>query len=65
MDSSYQFVHINDSFLLFPDILQAAPHSVAADDVYNGYFLPKGSLILGNTWYAILQLIWAQLKPSL
>ena len=24
------------------------------DDVYNGYFLPKDSIILGNAWYARL-----------
>jgi hypothetical protein len=26
------------------------------DDVYNGYFLPKDSIILGNAWYAALSL---------
>jgi len=24
------------------------------DDVYNGYFLPKDSIILGNAWCACL-----------
>lgn len=21
------------------------------DDVYEGYFIPKGSIVLGNAWY--------------
>ena len=24
------------------------------DDVYNGYFLPKNAIVLGNAWYAVL-----------
>ncbi|KDQ53918.1 hypothetical protein JAAARDRAFT_416633 [Jaapia argillacea MUCL 33604] len=28
----------------------AIPHSATADDVYEGYFIPKGSIILGNSW---------------
>lgn len=26
------------------------------DDVYNGYFLPKDSIVLGNAWCVILAL---------
>lgn len=26
------------------------PHSADADDVYNGYFIPKGATIIGNVW---------------
>lgn len=26
------------------------PHQLSADDVYGGYFLPKGSIIVGNAW---------------
>ncbi|KAI9453322.1 CyP450 monooxygenase [Lactarius psammicola] len=28
----------------------AIPHRLMEDDVYNGYFLPKNSIILGNAW---------------
>ncbi|EIM79508.1 cytochrome P450 [Stereum hirsutum FP-91666 SS1] len=28
----------------------AAPHCVTRDDVYNGYFIPKGSIVLTNIW---------------
>ena len=29
----------------------AVPHAAIQDDVYNGYLIPKGSLILANLWY--------------
>lgn len=28
----------------------AAPHKSIADDYYNGYFIPAGSIVIGNTW---------------
>ncbi|KAI9443617.1 cytochrome P450 [Lactarius indigo] len=28
----------------------AVPHRLIADDVYEGYFLPAGSIVIGNTW---------------
>ncbi|THH13120.1 hypothetical protein EW146_g7061 [Bondarzewia mesenterica] len=28
----------------------AIPHRVMTDDVYNGYFIPKGSIVIGNSW---------------
>ncbi len=30
-----------------PDI----PHRLSSDDVYGGYFIPKGSLVVANTWF--------------
>lgn len=26
------------------------PHFINVDDEYNGYHIPKGSIVLGNTW---------------
>ncbi len=26
------------------------PHCTSQDDVYNGYFIPKGSLVIANIW---------------
>nr|BAK09383.1 cytochrome P450 [Postia placenta] len=26
------------------------PHATTADDVYNGYFIPKGTIVIGNSW---------------
>ncbi|KAH9964763.1 CyP450 monooxygenase [Russula compacta] len=28
----------------------AVPHRLMANDVYGGYFLPEGSIVIGNTW---------------
>ena len=28
------------------------PHSVVEDDEYDGYFIPAGTVLLPNTWYA-------------
>jgi hypothetical protein len=30
--------------------LAAVPHRLTVDDVYEGYFLPAGSIVIGNTW---------------
>ncbi|EJD02108.1 CyP450 monooxygenase [Fomitiporia mediterranea MF3/22] len=29
---------------------QSLPHMLKEDDVYEGYYLPKGAIVLGNTW---------------
>jgi hypothetical protein len=26
------------------------PHKTTADDVYKGYFIPKGALVFGSVW---------------
>jgi len=31
-------------------VLTAAAHMTTADDEYDGYFIPKGTVVLGNTW---------------
>uniref|UniRef100_A0A0W0FIV6 Putative cytochrome P450 n=1 Tax=Moniliophthora roreri TaxID=221103 RepID=A0A0W0FIV6_MONRR len=31
-----------------------SPHATSQDDVYNGWMIPKGSIVIGNTW-AILR----------
>lgn len=28
----------------------AMPHRTMADDEYRGYFIPKGTIVLGNSW---------------
>lgn len=29
---------------------EGAPHVLTQDDVYDGYFLPKGTMVLPNQW---------------
>lgn len=31
-------------------ILGAVPHATTAEDIYKGYFIPKGAGILNNVW---------------
>lgn len=33
-----------------PVVPTAVPHRLMEDDVYNGMFMPKGSIVLGNAW---------------
>lgn len=30
--------------------IPAVPHRLTVDDIYEGYFLPAGSIVIGNTW---------------
>ena len=32
-------------------LLAGIPHAVTEDDVYEGYFIPKGTVVFGNMWY--------------
>ena len=32
--------------------LTGGPHRVTASDVYEGYYIPAGSTIIPNAWYA-------------
>lgn len=31
-------------------VLGGTPHACSEDDFYNGYYIPKGTVILGNSW---------------
>ena len=31
-------------------LVVALGHMASDDDEYNGYFIPKGTVVLGNTW---------------
>ncbi|KZT09665.1 cytochrome P450 [Laetiporus sulphureus 93-53] len=33
-----------------PPTIMGVPHRVDEDDIYNGYFIPKGSTVVGNVW---------------
>ncbi|KAF9444939.1 cytochrome P450 [Macrolepiota fuliginosa MF-IS2] len=33
-----------------PPIPSGFPHKSTEDDTYKGYFIPKGSIVMGNTW---------------
>lgn len=33
-----------------PPVPLGVPHCLAQDDIYNGYFLPKGASVISNIW---------------
>jgi hypothetical protein len=50
--SSYSF-QISIRLINLLPCFPAIPHRLMEDDFYNGYFLPKNSIILGNAWCAL------------
>ena len=41
---------INEVYRLNPVGPTGLPHRSSQDDVYEGYFIPKGSIIIPNNW---------------
>ncbi|EKM54976.1 uncharacterized protein PHACADRAFT_142803 [Phanerochaete carnosa HHB-10118-sp] len=41
---------VNESLRCNPVIPIDIPHRSTADDIYRGYYIPKGSLVLANAW---------------
>lgn len=37
-------------FRWHPAVTMGIPHMSTADDMYDGYYIPKGSIILPNIW---------------
>lgn len=48
---------IRECLRLFPVAPIGIPHRAVEDDVYKDqYFIPKGSIVIGNVWYVIITL---------
>ncbi|KAF9546826.1 cytochrome P450 [Agrocybe pediades] len=45
-----EVIRSSGSTTLLSHKLLAVPHSSDEDDIYRGYFIPKGSIIIPNTW---------------
>lgn len=41
---------LNEVLRWNPVVPLGVPHYTTADDVYKGYFIPKGTIIMGNSW---------------
>ncbi|OAX34799.1 cytochrome P450 [Rhizopogon vinicolor AM-OR11-026] len=41
---------ILSQFQLNPTVLSGVPHATTTSDIYNGYFIPKGVVVVANTW---------------
>ncbi|KIY50241.1 cytochrome P450 [Fistulina hepatica ATCC 64428] len=46
----YMEAFIKEALRWMPVLPLAMPHMNTEDDVFRGYFIPKGSLIIGNSW---------------
>ena len=42
-------VNLSDYFVII--LSSGVPHCPTKDDVYEGYHIPKGSIVIFNTWY--------------
>ncbi|OAX34801.1 cytochrome P450 [Rhizopogon vinicolor AM-OR11-026] len=43
-------LYISPQFELNPMVLSGVPHSTTTSDIYNGYFIPEGVVVIANTW---------------
>jgi cytochrome P450 len=41
---------ISETLRCSPNGPVGLPHACRTDDIYNGYFIPKGSLVFANIW---------------
>lgn len=41
---------VREVFRWHPVVPMGIPHMSTADDIYEGYYIPKGSLIMPNIW---------------
>lgn len=39
---------------MHPSFPLAVPHASVEDDIHDGYFIPNGTIVIGNTWHAPL-----------
>lgn len=50
--SAAQYVLLGFEFFgLNPIVASGVPHAVIKDDIYKGYYIPAGTVVVGNTWY--------------
>jgi cytochrome P450 len=46
----YLHAILKELFRWQPIVPTGFPHLTTEDDEYRGYFIPKGSIVMGNTW---------------
>lgn len=44
---------VKETLRWHPVVPLSVPHAVSRDNIYNGYFIPKNSIIIPNVWYAL------------
>ncbi|KAK7455187.1 hypothetical protein VKT23_011059 [Stygiomarasmius scandens] len=49
-DLPYVEAFLKEVERMYPVTPLAIPHRVITDDIYDGYFIPKGTTVVGNAW---------------
>lgn len=49
---------------IHPLIQAAVAHACTTDDEYNGFFIPEGAIVMGNSWCALICAINVESSPS-
>ncbi|KAG2018406.1 cytochrome P450 [Coprinopsis cinerea AmutBmut pab1-1] len=44
---------LNEALRMHQTNPMGVPHATTSDDIYDGYFIPKGTVVLGNAWYIL------------
>jgi len=47
----------NEVLRWHPAVPLALPHRILQDDIYGDYFIPGGSVIVGNAWYVLVSVL--------
>lgn len=47
-------LYVSSSSLAYTLCLSGVPHRAKQDDVYNGYFIPEGTVVIANIWSVLL-----------
>ncbi|KAF6755378.1 cytochrome P450 [Ephemerocybe angulata] len=47
----YISAFLKEVFRMHPSFPLAVPHASVEDDIHDGYFIPKGTIVIGNTWH--------------
>ena len=52
-DLPYIIAIVKETLRLYPNGPMGVPHRAIAEDVYNGFRVPKGSIVMSNIWSAL------------
>lgn len=60
------FVLLLVDYVDYTETVLGIPHACSSDDIYKGYFIPKGAIVIGNTWLVWkLTFLFSSLTPAL
>ncbi|KAH7886698.1 cytochrome P450 [Phlebopus sp. FC_14] len=51
---------MRETFRLYPVTPLGLPHATISDDIFDGYFIPKGCTIVANIWYVLETILFCR-----